>query len=135
MVPWVAQRFNVVATNPSSPYQTRSHSLRAAPASLMQSDILAAVGSALSTRSDTFVIRCYGDATDPLNPARTLAGCWIEAIVQRIPEFCDPSQPPETEVCSPTDGRLHNPLLSIINRALGRRFVILSARILTQEDL
>ncbi len=134
-VPWVAQPMNVLATNPSSPYQTRSHSLRAAPASLMQSDILAAVGSALSTRSDTFVIRCYGDATDPLNPARTLAGCWIEAIVQRIPEFCDPSQPPETEVCSPTDGRLHNPLLSNINRALGRRFVILSARILTQEDL
>ncbi len=135
MVPWVAQPWNVLATNPNSPYQTRSHILRAAPASLMQSDILAAVGSALSTRSDTFVIRCYGDATDPLNPSKTLAGCWIEAVVQRIPEFCDPSQPPETEVCSPTDGRLHNPLLSNINRALGRRFVILSARILTQQDL
>jgi hypothetical protein len=101
----------------------------------MQSDILAAVGSALSTRSDTFVIRCYGDATDPLDPSRTLSGCWIEAVVQRIPEFCDPSQPPETEVCKPTDGRLHNPLLNSINRTLGRRFVILSTRTLTQKDL
>jgi hypothetical protein len=135
MMPWVAQPANVVATNPSSPYQTRSHVLRAAPASLMQSDILAAVGSALSTRSDTFVIRCYGDATDPLDSTRSLAGCWIEAVVQRIPEFCDPNQPPETEVCKPTDGRLHNPLLSKMNRVLGRRFVILSARILSQKDL
>jgi hypothetical protein len=135
MTPWVAQPYNVLATNPRSPYQNRSHSLRASPGSLMQADILAAVGSALSTRSDTFVIRCYGDATDPLNSSRSLAGCWIEAVVQRIPEFCDPSQPPETEVCKPSDGRSHNPLLSKMNRVLGRRFVILSARVLSQKDL
>jgi len=135
LVPYVYAPGNVISTNPVSPYQTRSHILRAAPTSLMQSDILAAVGSALSTRSDTFVIRCYGDATDPLDPSRTLSACWIEAVVQRIPEFCDPSQPPETEVCKPTDGRLHNPLLNSINRTLGRRFVILSTRTLTQKDL
>jgi len=134
LIPYTYQPANVVATDPRTG-TNKSHSLRAAPTSLMQSDILEAVGSSLSTRSDTFVIRCYGEATDPLDPTRTLSGCWIEAVVQRIPEFCDPSQPPETEVAKLTDGQLHNPLLNQINRTLGRRFVILSTRTLTQKDL
>lgn len=134
LVPYTYMRTNVVAADPRT-NSLKGHSLRAAPTSLLQSDILEAVGSSLSTRSDTFVIRCYGDATDPLDPSRTLAGCWIEAVVQRIPEFCDPSQPPETEVAKLTDGQLHNPLLNQINRTLGRRFVILSTRTLTQKDL
>jgi hypothetical protein len=134
LIPYTYRPDNVVATDPRT-NSSKGHSLRAAPTSLMQSDILEAVGSSLSTRSDTFVIRCYGDATDPLDPSRTLAGCWIEAVVQRIPEFCDPSQPPETEVAKLTDGQQHNPLLNQINRTLGRRFVILSTRTLTQKDL
>jgi hypothetical protein len=134
LVPYTFQPGNVVATDPRTS-SSKGHSLRAAPTSLMQSDILEAVGSSLSTRSDTFVIRCYGEATDPLDPTRTLSGCWIEAVVQRIPEFCDPSQPPETEVAKLTDGQLHNPLLNQINRTLGRRFVILSTRTLAQKDL
>ena len=134
LIPYVFQTFNVNATDPRT-NAYKGHSLRAAPTSLLQSDILEAVGSSLSTRSDTFVIRCYGEATDPLDQTRTLSGCWIEAVVQRIPEFCDPSQPPETEVAKLTDGQLHNPLLNQINRTLGRRFVILSTRTLTQKDL
>jgi hypothetical protein len=134
LIPYVFQSYNVNAADPRT-NAYKGHSLRAAPTSLMQSDILEAVGSSLSTRSDTFVIRCYGDATDPLDPGRTIAGCWIEAVVQRIPEFCDASQPPETEVCKPSDGQLHNPLLNQINRTLGRRFVILSTRTLAQKDL
>jgi len=134
LIPYTFKPDNVVATDPRTG-TNKSHSLRAAPTSLMQSDILEAVGSSLSTRSDTFVIRCYGEATDPLDQTRTLAGCWIEAVVQRIPEFCDPSQPPETEVAKLTDGQQHNPLLNQINRTLGRRFVILSTRTLTQKDL
>ena len=134
--PYVSSPSNAMATDPRvSPFTNRNHALRAAPTSLTQADILAAVGSSLATRSDTFVIRCFGDAADPLNPAKTVASCWIEAIVQRIPEFCDASQPPETEVSSPTDGQLHNPLLNKVNKALGRRFVILSLRILGPNDL
>jgi len=134
--PYVSTPGNAMASDPRvSPYTNRNHSLRAAPTSLTQADILAAVGSSLATRSDTFVIRCFGDAADPLDPAKTVASCWIEAIVQRVPEFCDASQPPETEVSSPTDGQLHNPLLNKVNKALGRRFVILSLRILGPNDL
>jgi len=134
LIPYVFQPASVVATDPRN-NANKGHGLRAAPTSLTQADILAAVGSSLSTRSDTFVIRCYGDSTETLDSSRAAAGCWIEAVVQRIPEFCDPSQPPETEVCRPSDGQLHNPALSPINRTLGRRFVILSARVLAPKDL
>ena len=135
-VPYVFVPNNAMATDPRvTPLQNRNHALRAAPTSLTQADILAAVGSSLSTRSDTFVIRCFGDAADPLDPSKTLASCWIEAVVQRIPEFCDPSQPPETEVSHPTDGQRHNPLLNRVNQTLGRRFIILSSRMLGPNDL
>jgi hypothetical protein len=135
-IPYVSTPANAMASDPRvSPGTNRNHALRAAPTSLTQADILAAVGSSLSTRSDTFVIRCFGDAADPLDPSKTLASCWIEAVVQRIPEFCDPSQPPETEVCSPTDGQRHNPLLNPVNQTLGRRFIILSSRMLGPNDL
>jgi len=135
-VPYVFAPGNAMATDPRvTPAQNRNHALRASPTSLTQADILAAVGSSLATRSDTFVIRCFGDAADPLDPSKTLASCWIEAVVQRIPEFCDPSQPPETEVSSPTDGQKHNPLLNSVNQTLGRRFIILSSRMLGPNDL
>jgi len=135
-IPYVSNPGNAMASDPRvSPSTNRNHALRAASTSLTQADILAAVGSSLATRSDTFVIRCFGDAADPLDPSKTLASCWIEAVVQRIPEFCDPSQPPETEVCSPTDGQRHNPLLNSVNQTLGRRFVILSSRMLGPNDL
>ena len=135
-VPYVFTPGNAFASDPRvSPSTNRNHALRAAPTSLTQADILAAVGSSLSTRSDTFVIRCFGDAADPLDPTKTLASCWIEAVVQRIPEFCDPSQPPETEVSGPTDGQKHNPLLNSVNQTLGRRFIILSSRMLGPNDL
>ena len=135
-IPYVSTPNNAMASDPRvSPFTNRNHALRAAPTSLTQADILAAVGSSLSTRSDTFVIRCFGDAADPLDPSKTLASCWIEAVVQRIPEFCDPSQPPETEVSSPNDGQRHNPLLSTVNQTLGRRFIILSSRMLGPNDL
>lgn len=135
-IPYVSTPGNAMASDPRvSPSTNRNHALRAAPTSLTQADILAAVGSSLATRSDTFVIRCFGDAADPLDPSKTLASCWIEAVVQRIPEFCDPSQPPETEVSSPSDGQRHNPLLNTVNQTLGRRFVILSSRMLGPNDL
>jgi hypothetical protein len=62
----------------------------------------------------------------------------VEAVVQRIPEFIDASQVPETEVSAPSPnigqanniGRLHYP-----NIVLGRRFQIVAVRFLAQKDL
>jgi hypothetical protein len=126
---------NLTMQDPRSEGTNRGHLLTGAPTSLMQSDLLAVIGPALTTRSDTFVIRCYGDITTHPSSLSTKAGCWIEAVVQRTPEFCDPSQPPETEVCSATDSYQFNLKLKLVNRLFGRRFQIVSLRILSPKEL
>jgi hypothetical protein len=102
-----------------------------APGSLTQADILEVIGPALCTRSDTFVLRVYADAVEGGESARV----WIEAVVQRTTEFCDPAQPPETPVTHPGDARLAHPSLRAVNRLLGRRFTLVSARTLRPEEL
>jgi hypothetical protein len=110
--------------------------LMGAPTSLLQSDILEAIGPALSGRSDTFLIRAYGETTEAPGSISTKAGTWVEAVVQRTPEFVDPSQVPETEVHDPLDVAKNNVAkLKMANCCLGRRFEIVSIRILSQKDL
>lgn len=137
MVPWIDPAYvgNIVLTDPRSGSTNRAHLHQASPASLLQSDILSVIGPALTTRSDTFTIRAYGDVSERPGSNVSLGSCWVEAVVQRTPEFCDASQPPETEVCSPTDGGLHNPLLKNTNKVLGRRFQIVSVRVLSPKEL
>jgi hypothetical protein len=137
MVPWIDPAYvgNLALTDPRSGSTNRAHMHQASPASLMQSDILSVIGSALTTRSDTFTIRAYGDVSERPGSNVSLGSCWVEAVVQRTPEFCDASQPPETEVCSPTDGGLHNPFLKNTNKILGRRFQIISVRVLSPKEL
>jgi hypothetical protein len=137
MVPWLdpAHDGNLTLTDPRSGSTNRAHLHQASPASLLQSDILSVIGPALTTRSDTFTIRAYGDVSERPGSNVSLGACWVEAVVQRTPEFCDASQPPETEVCSPTDGGLHNPLLKNTNKVLGRRFQIVSVRVLSPKEL
>ncbi len=50
---------------------------------LTQQDVLTAVAPFLSARSDTFVIRAYGDAVNPFDSEEVLARAYCEAIVQR----------------------------------------------------
>jgi hypothetical protein len=126
---------NLTLQDPRTEGTNRGHLLIGAPTSLLQSDLLAAIGPALTTRSDTFVIRCYGDLTTKPGATTSQAGCWIEAVVQRSPEFCDPSQPPETEVCDAADSYRFNPQLRMVNRLLGRRFHVISLRYLTPREL
>jgi hypothetical protein len=62
-----------------------STALEGNSANLTQGDILQVLGAQLSARSDTFVIRSYGEATDPITGEINLsARC--EAVVQRIAE-------------------------------------------------
>jgi hypothetical protein len=58
------------------------------PGYLTQADILQQLAPILSARSDTFVIRSYGDAVNPVTGAVD-AQAWCEAIVQRIPADID----------------------------------------------
>jgi hypothetical protein len=85
------------------------------PGYLMQSDVLAAVANELTPRGDTFRIRGYGAATDP--DGKVIAEAWCEAIVQRMPEYLDPTDSAETGFAGLTEK---------VNRAFGRRFQFIS---------
>lgn len=95
-----------------------------APGFLTQADVLQKIGSVIAARSDTFVVRTYGDATNPAT-GDVEGRAWCEAVVQRLPEFVEPSQPPETALSS----------LTPLNRDFGRRYRVVSFRWLTPVDL
>jgi hypothetical protein len=92
-----------------------------APAYLTQADILQPLGPVLTARSDSFVIRTYGDAVD--GAGRVTARAWCEAIVQRIPQPIDPD---DSGLNSRQNGKA---------RDFGRRFIITSFRWLTPEEI
>ncbi|WP_269537341.1 hypothetical protein [Cerasicoccus fimbriatus] len=96
-----------------------------APQFLTQADVLSAIGSALTARSDTFVIRTYGEAINPLTQ-ETESRAWCEAVVQRQIDYID------ADANSPEDN-LNN--LNQQNRLFGRKFNIISFRWLTPEEI
>ena len=94
-----------------------------APGYLTQGDILSSLGASIAVRSDTFRIRSYGEALDSKD--KIIAKAWCEAVVQRVPEFVDSQNTPETEAG----------LLSESNQRFGRRFVVTSFRWLSPEEI
>ena len=89
---------------------------------LMQGDILQKVGAVLSARSDTFVIRTYGDAVDA--QGKVLARAWCEAVVQRTVEPINPD----------VDSAGLNPM-KIKGNNFGRRFQLVTFRWLASEEM
>jgi len=83
--------------------------------------VLQVIGPALSARSDTFVIRSYGDAVD--STGRVTARAWCEAVVQRVPE---PVQPDDSGI---------NPRRTPGSGDFGRRFIITSFRWLSEQEI
>lgn len=59
---------------------------------IMQGDLLQAIGSFATLRSDSFRIRSYGEVLDPVTQEPT-GRAWCEAIVQRVPDPVQPSDP------------------------------------------
>lgn len=105
------------------PAASAGHRATLAPGWLSQADVLGQLGPVLTVRSDTFLIRAYGDVVDPATGA--LGGrAWCEAVVQRLPDYVDPSDPPERR-----DG------LGAANGRFGRRFVVVHFRWLTPDEL
>lgn len=95
-----------------------------APAVINQADLLTPLAPLLAARSDTFVIRSYGEATRGDQSVRA----WCEVVVQRLPDYLDPSEPSH----QPSNGQL---LESETNRTFGRRFQIISFRWLSPSEL
>jgi len=94
---------------------------------LSQGDILAAIGSSITVRSDTFVIRAYGEHREA--SGRVLASATCEAVIQRTTDYVDPTDPPEA---SPT-GMEGIAIQSEINKRFGRQFKVVAFRWLPSE--
>lgn len=92
-----------------------------APSYLTQADVLQVLGPVLAARSDTFVIRAYGDAVDAAGKIQARA--WCEAVVQRTPQPLDP------------DASGLNPRLAGQAGDFGRRFTITSFRWLSPDEI
>lgn len=92
------------------------------PGIVKQADILTPIAPILSARSDSFLIRAYGEKTDA--SGKVIARAWCEATVQRSPEFIDPTDAPEKNYAS----------ISPINQTFGRRFDIVSFRWLNSSE-
>lgn len=95
------------------------------PSYLLQSDVLSSIAAAVSPRSDTFTIRAYGESFNPVTN-RSEAGAWLEATVQRIPDFVE-------STTNPAEANFST--LSAINQTYGRKFKITQIRWLTATDI
>lgn len=94
-------------------------------AALMQADVIAAIAQFMSVRSDTFMIRAYGDVVNPVTGAANPdARAWCEAVVQRIPDLASSGTATIGDVMDPPAAE-----------TFGRRFKIVSFRWLSPEDI
>jgi len=84
---------------------------------LTQADLLNALAPYLRVRSDTFTLRSYGEALNPVT-GETTGKAWLEATVQRFPETVDSADNIETPA-----------------GPFGRRFKITSFRWLSPTDI
>ncbi|WP_269541054.1 hypothetical protein [Cerasicoccus fimbriatus] len=109
---------------------TGTYTARGIPSFLTQADILQSIGSKLSARSDTFVIRSYGDVRDIAG--NVVAKSFCEAVVQRVPDYVDASQLPyhDDNDATPTPEGL-----SDINQTWGRKFKIINFRWLSENEI
>lgn len=119
---WDHWRGEPSATTPTYPKSSRNAGI---PGMLIQPDLLAAIGPHIAARSDTFRIRSYGDVVNP-STNKVEARAWCEAVVQRLPEYLDASDPPETPTAN---------LTKDINTSAGRRFKVVSFRWLTPDEV
>jgi hypothetical protein len=92
---------------------------------LTQGDLMMLLAPVATVRGDTFKIRAYGEARSA-DGTSILSRAWCEAVVQRMPEFVDPKDTPETALSS-----LSRPA----NQRFGRRFVITSFRWLNAGEI
>jgi hypothetical protein len=91
---------------------------RGAAGYLMQADVLSRIGSVLQVRSDTFLIRAYGETP-------TGARAWCEVLVRRDPDYID-----SVNTASELPGSLVP-----VNERFGRRFEIIRFQWLGEEDV
>ena len=95
------------------------------PGYLTQADVLQSLAPVITVRSDTFTVRGYGEAKDKND--KVIARAWCEAVVQRNPDFVDPSTPAEALTTVSSQNKT--------NKDFGRRFEIISFRRIAPSEL
>ncbi len=100
---------------------------------LTQADVMTALAPTLFPRSDTFVIRTYGEAVNPATNA-TEGRAWCEAVVQRLPEYFE-AKDDDADATGDFADTAPEALTSELNKVHGRRFKVLSFRWLTRSDI
>ncbi|MCB1130556.1 MAG: hypothetical protein KDN05_05460 [Verrucomicrobiae bacterium] len=93
------------------------------PGYLTQSDVLQSIAPVITPRSDTFIVRGYGETKN--SSGKVTAQAWCEAVVQRIPDFVDPATPAESALAS----------ANITNQTFGRRFQIITFQEVSPSEL
>jgi hypothetical protein len=116
----------------ANPKAAAGNTEEGASAILSQGDLLSAIGTSITVRSDTFVIRSYGDAREG---SRITAKVWCEAVIQRVPSFVDPADAPEKVQSAVIAAGRSMADLSAVNRRFGRRFEVVSFRWLTKDEV
>jgi len=95
-----------------------------APSYVKQGDILTPIAPILSARSDSFIIRAYGESLD--SSGNVAAQAWCEAVVERERDYVDTADAAET---LPLD------LTKAVNKIFGRRFNTISFRWLNANEI
>ncbi len=93
------------------------------PGFITQGDLLSALGSNLTSRGDTFVIRAYGQTQDKVT-GNAEAEAWCEAVVQR-----------QIDYINDTDEPWDTPVAGTVNANFGRQFRIVSFRWLDRDEI
>jgi hypothetical protein len=126
-----------------------------APGIVTQLDVLNSIGPNLTARSDTFVVRAFGEALD--GKGESIGKAWIEVVVQRSTEYigvagADPNRRKlayRNNTGTTTSDYDTKPLLekyekrpnaatfddANLNRVFGRRFKTVNLRWLTATEI
>jgi hypothetical protein len=99
------------------------NSYGAGPGYLLQGDLLNALGPFISVKSNTFMVRSYGESVNPVTGRQS--SVYLEAIVQQVPEFVDTTNPVDTAIDD----------LNPENKSFGRQFNIVQVRRLTGDEI
>lgn len=99
------------------------NSYGAGPGYLLQGDLLNALGPFISVKSNTFMVRSYGESVNPVTGRQS--SVYLEAIVQQVPEFVDTTNPVDIAIDD----------LNPENKSFGRQFNIVQVRRLTADEI
>lgn len=94
-----------------------------APGIIKQADILTPIAPILAVRSDSFIIRAYGESAAG---GKIMARAWCEAVMERRADFISPADEQNAAAADLKDDE---------NRLFGRRFEITSFRWLNPQEI